>query len=135
MAIGSSPRQQLGEQHERAAYRFLCAQGLKPVANNFRCKTGELDLIFSRDNTLIIVEVRFRSRQDFGGAAASISQTKQQRIVRATETFLQRYPVFRRCSVRFDIVAINALANGNAKGPKGETSIEWLQDAFRPGFY
>ncbi|MEM7276712.1 MAG: YraN family protein [Pseudomonadota bacterium] len=135
MAIGSSPRQQLGEQHERAAHRFLCAQGLKPIDKNFRCKTGELDLIFSQDNTLTIAEVRYRSRQDFGGAAASIGQAKQQRIVRATETFLQRYPVFRHCSVRFDIVAINALANNSAENPEIETSIEWLQDAFRPGFY
>lgn len=134
MAIGSSPRQQLGEYHERAAQRFLCAQGLKPVDGNFRCKAGELDLIFSQAETLIIVEVRYRSRQDYGGAAASISATKQQRIVRATETFLQRYPVFRRCNVRFDIIAINTVKNDNATDP-GETSIEWLQDAFRPGFY
>ena len=67
--------------------------------------------------TLVFVEVRSRSREDYGGAGASITATKQARIVRAARYFLRRCSTPPAC--RFDVVLI---APGR--------SVQWLRAAF-----
>lgn len=111
-----SPRQQQGAAAEDRALAYLAAQGLTPVDRNFRCKAGELDLIMRSGETLVFVEVRQRSGSGYGGAAASVTATKQQRLLRAAQFYLQRFRFPPPC--RFDVVAI-----------EGE-HIDWLRDAF-----
>lgn len=76
-----------GEAAEDRALRYLQARGLSVIARNYRCKTGEIDLVM-RDvaGTLVFVEVRARvarSAQRFGGAAASVTPAKQRRLIAA----------------------------------------------------
>ncbi|MDP1996955.1 MAG: YraN family protein, partial [Gallionella sp.] len=61
-----------GAQAEQHAARYLQQQGLKPVAQNYRSRFGEIDLIMQDGATLVFVEVRLRRSANFGGAAASI---------------------------------------------------------------
>ena len=68
------------------------------------------------DGTVVFVEVRKRSRSDFGGAGASIGRTKQQRIVFAARHYLMRWR--RMPPTRFDVVLID-----------GGAPV-WLQAAF-----
>ena len=75
----------LAEQH---AARYLQQQGLKPVAQNYRSRFGEIDLIMQDGATLVFVEVRLRRSANFGGAAASIDARKQQRIIRTAQQYL-----------------------------------------------
>jgi putative endonuclease len=63
------------------------------------------------------VEVRQRSSQKFGGAAASVTTTKQGRIIKAAQIYLQQKSCELPC--RFDVVLID-----------GEHKIEWLKNAF-----
>ena len=85
------------------------------MARNFRVRGGEIDLICRDGKVLVFVEVRQRSRSDFGGAAASITPTKQRRIILAAQHYLARQP---ECDCRFDCVLI-----------EGER-LEWLKNAF-----
>ena len=66
-------KKQVGDEAERAAERFLIAQGLKLVERNFRTRLGEIDLIMREGESLIFVEVRLRKNNDFGGAAGCSS--------------------------------------------------------------
>ena len=66
------PRRQRGDAAEALALRHLQRQGLKLVERNWRCAGGELDLIMRDGDALVLVEVRARSRGDYGGAAASV---------------------------------------------------------------
>lgn len=76
-----------------------------------------MDLILrDADGTLVFVEVRSRKMAGFGGAAASISQTKRRSLILAAQHFLRGYGSLPPC--RFDVVAI-----------EGE-SIQWLKGAF-----
>ena len=68
-----------------------------------------------RDGTLVFVEVRNRAGHAFGGAGASISATKQQRIIFAARHYLLRLPSPPPC--RFDVVLV-------------EASVQWLKAAF-----
>lgn len=109
-----------GAQAEQTAARFLQQQGLQLVLANYRCRYGEIDLIMRDGKSLVFVEVRLRSRSDFGGAAASIDAHKQARLTRAAQHYLAGLSSMPPC--RFDAVLM--------KSPEGEAGIEWIRNAF-----
>ena len=74
-----------GENAEKIACEFLVSKGLKLVEKNFRVKGGEIDLIMLEKKVLVFVEVRLRSKNNFGGAAASVDFKKQRRIILAAK--------------------------------------------------
>ena len=106
-----------GENAEEQAHNFLINAGLKPVARNFRCKLGELDLIMTDQQTLVIVEVRFRKSDRYGSAVESVTRAKQSRIIAATQFYLSTHQADR--PIRFDVVAIS-----------GNGAIGWIKNAF-----
>ncbi|QEI08549.1 YraN family protein [Pigmentiphaga aceris] len=117
-----SPTQRHGAEQEALALAHLENAGLQLLARNVASRVGELDLVMQDGDILVFVEVRARSSSRFGGAAASVTFAKQQRLTRAAQVFLKtawRGPV-PRC--RFDVVAIS---------PEG---IAWLRDAFTPSY-
>ena len=113
----------VGDAGEALALAHLERQGLTFVQRNYRvaagpnARGGEVDLILrERDGTLVFVEVRTRGSAAFGGAAASISASKQRRLVFAAQHFLRRYSTLPPC--RFDVVAIEG------------DSVQWMRGAF-----
>jgi putative endonuclease len=110
---------QTGSKAEQQALDYLQQQGLRLVCSNYRCKSGELDLVMKEAEVLVIVEVRYRKSEQFGGALASITWQKQQRIISAT----QHYVIINKLSqavIRFDVVAIS-----------GDNRINWIKNAFQ----
>ncbi len=108
-----SAKQRQGQGGEQRALAHLSAHGLRLVESNFRCKSGEIDLILRDGEALVFVEVRQRQGASHGGAAASITPAKIGRLLRAAQTYLQRFPRVPPC--RFDVVAID--------GPQ----LDWLR--------
>jgi putative endonuclease len=96
---------------------FLIGRGLVLLERNFRCRRGEIDLIARDGETLVFVEVRLRTRRDFGGAAASITAAKRARLAAAALFYLGRLPRTPPC--RFDAVLLDAI---------DAERIEWLRD-------
>ena len=115
----------VGANAENVAYRYLKQHGLTPVRRNFRCRLGELDLIMQDGRCLVVVEVRFRGSKSFVTAGLTIDNRKQQKIIRTAAMFLAWNERFANDPIRFDVVGINADA-------RGDTTIEWIRDAFRP---
>jgi putative endonuclease len=112
-------RQLLGKLAEARAEAFLKRRGLSLESRNFRCRFGEIDLIMrDRDGTLVFVEVRSRSRGDFGSAAESITPAKQRRIILAAKHYIYGLAIEPTC--RFDVVAMD----------RGQTEPIWIRDAF-----
>jgi putative endonuclease len=114
---------QTGDAAEDLALQHLLQAGLRLLERNFRTPGrggGEVDLIMrASDGTLVFVEVRHRSANAFGGAAASVTPTKQRRIIFAARHYLLRWRQTPAC--RFDLVTT---------GPEG---VQWLQAAFDAG--
>jgi putative endonuclease len=113
----------VGDAAEALALAHLSARGLTLVRRNYRvakgpsARGGELDLILrERDGTLVFVEVRTRRNASHGGAAASVSPTKQRTLVWAARHFLSTIDPMPPC--RFDVVAIDG------------DRVEWLRAAF-----
>ena len=105
---------------EDTALRYLETQGVRLLARNVRFKAGEVDLVVEDSGTLAFVEVRLRTGSRFGGAAASVTASKQRRIALAAQLFLQRQPRLNNFPCRFDCVLID-----------GAGQIDWMKDAFR----
>jgi putative endonuclease len=97
---------------------YLKARGLRLIERNYNCRLGEIDLILTDGPALVFAEVRLRRNLDYGGAAASITAAKRQRILRAARHYLSGRPE-RPC--RFDVILLDALDPGR---------IEWIKDAF-----
>jgi putative endonuclease len=113
---------QTGARFEERARQQLEEAGLRLVARNFNTRYGELDLVMLDGATVVFVEVRYRAGADFGGAAASVTATKQQRLVQAASLFLAAHPELAQSPCRFDVVAFA----GNAQRPE----CRWLRAAF-----
>lgn len=115
-------RKAIGLLAEELALAHLLAHGLTLVTRNYRCKLGELDLVMLDGKTLVLIEVRARTRTDYGGAAASVDWAKQRRLVRVAEHLRMKRADLRRLPARFDVVAITAAG--------AETKIHWIKSAF-----
>lgn len=125
MMAGSKRRQttrERGNAAEDRALAHLQAAGLHLLARNYRTPGrggGEIDLVLREpDGTLVFVEVRSRSGQTYGGAAASIGAAKQRRIVLAARHYLMHLGAPPPC--RFDAVLV-------------EESVQWIRGAFDAG--
>jgi len=116
-------RRDTGDQFEDLALEHLKNNGLKLLKRNHLCKGGELDLVMLDGNTLALIEVRFRRSRSHGGAAASVTAMKRQRIVIAARHLLQSQRELQRYRARFDLVAIEL---DDMQRPK----IEWIKGAF-----
>lgn len=109
-------RRERGLSAEDRACRYLQRRGLQVRERNFYTRRGEIDLIMDDGDTLVFVEVRYRTDSTCGSALETVGPRKRQRLVHAASTYLQ----YRRlnCPCRFDVVAIN-----------GDT-LEWVANAF-----
>lgn len=115
----------IGQQTEQLALNFLQKQGLSFVAQNYRCRQGEIDLIMHDKSTLVFVEVRYRKTATYGNSAESITLKKQQKIIFAAQHYLCQAKFSSTPACRFDVVAIY---------PSGETKsslqFDWIKNAF-----
>ena len=119
----ANERARWGKQAEDWACELLRARGAEILQRNFRRRCGELDLVALHAGVLLIVEVRLRRHRKFGGAAASITFAKQQRLVRTTQVWLQVHPDYAHYPVRFDVIAIEPSTEGRWRR-------QWLPHAF-----
>ncbi len=117
-------RQRIGNRAEDAAASYLQARGAVILLRNYRCRCGELDIVARvGESELAIVEVRTRSSQAYGGAAASVDAGKRQRLIRAASRLLQQRKDLARLRARFDVVVVS---DPFADAPQ----IEWIKHAF-----
>lgn len=115
-------RQTLGADAELAARAYLEQHGCLLVCSNYRSYRGEIDLVMRQDNRLLFVEVRLRRHTSYGGAFASVTTAKQQKIIASAKAFLHHHPQFHGHDCRFDVVAL--------QHDYGRWQIEWLPAAF-----
>ncbi|MEH4659483.1 YraN family protein [Phytobacter diazotrophicus] len=112
-------RKQTGDAWELQARHWLERKGMRFLAANVRERGGEIDLIMQDKSTTVFVEVRYRKSSLFGGAAASVTASKQRKLLHAARLWLARHNgSFDTVDCRFDVVAFT------------ENEVEWIQNAF-----
>lgn len=112
-------RKQTGDAWEVAARQWLECKGLHFIAANVHERGGEIDLIMREGKTTVFVEVRYRRSALFGGATASVTRSKQHKLLQTARLWLARHNgSFDTVDCRFDVLAFT----GN--------DVEWIQNAF-----
>ena len=120
-----TPAQARGQMAEDLAARHLEVHGLRIIARNVRCRGGEVDLIGVDHSHVVFIEVRLRTNARFGGAAESITRSKQQRVLLAARWWLNGPGRrFQTAACRFDAVLLDSLDAAH---------IIWLRGAFDAG--
>ena len=120
-----APHLSKGEQAEKQALDHLITQGLSLVCRNYRCKSGEIDLIMKHENRLVFIEVRYRKSNKYGSAVESITPIKQSRIIKTAYHYLISNNA--DCLIRFDVVTI-------APDNLGKPRLNWIENAFQADF-
>lgn len=116
-------RKQIGRQGEDLAVAYLLSQGYRIVERNWRCPTGELDLVAAWGETLVFVEVRTRSGLRFGLAEESITPAKQARLVELAQAYLQEKSLPLQ-PWRIDVIAVQ-LGRGAPQVKHFENAVGW----------
>lgn len=94
-----------GERGETLAARYLEKQGLVVLSKNWRCPEGELDLVLTDRNILIVCEVKTRTSDNYGTPAEAVDDAKAARIRRLARRWRALYHAA-YVDTRYDIVAI-----------------------------
>lgn len=112
-----------GAHYEQLAGGYLERLGYRILEYNFRCRTGEIDLIARQGNILVFVEVKRRTGRGAGGPFEAVDAKKQRTICRCADFYRLKRQIPEQTDCRFDVVGI-----------AGE-EITLIQDAFayRPG--
>lgn len=115
----------LGQWGEKRCERFLKRKGLKVLARNVLCRTGEIDLVMAdTDGTLVFIEVKTRANEDFSPSESAVTSAKRTRMLRAARYFLATHHIEDR-PFRFDVVTI-------VLGQKRPAQIRHYENAFVP---
>jgi len=113
-------RRETGAAAEAAARAMLEDAGLAWLASNVNYRFGELDLVMRDGDTVVFVEVRYRSSDRFGGAAASVDFRKRRRLVLAARAWLAGRRGLADAGCRFDVVTVQG----------EDLHCDWIPNAF-----
>ena len=93
-----------GKDGEEKACNYLKSKKYKILEKNYRCLYGEIDIIAKYNNTLVIIEVKYRKSAKFGKGYEAVNYTKQQKIIKTLQYYINEKNV--KMPVRFDVISI-----------------------------
>ena len=114
-------RKSLGVQGEDMAVDFLQKKGYTILCRNYRCRSGEIDIVARKKKILCFIEVKTRRTRAYGTPQEAVTLRKQYKIGRVAQDFLQRHRL-ENWPARFDVVTVDFST--------GEALIELIENAF-----
>ncbi len=114
-------KRRVGNIAEQRAKEYLEQQGYACIEQNYLAKIGEIDIIMRDDTTLVFVEVRYKQNPFTVSPLASITKSKQNKLMRTAQLYLQQHRQYAHMLYRFDVVGVS----GSLKYP----SIEHIENA------
>lgn len=107
-----------GSRYEEQAAAYFVSQGYEILERNYRCRSGELDLIGRDGRYLVFIEVKYRSSGASGDPAEAVDERKIQKIVNTARYYLMTHGYGEETPCRFDVAAMT------------EDGIRVIRDAF-----
>ncbi|MEM0911172.1 MAG: YraN family protein [Pseudomonadota bacterium] len=101
---------------EQRVKAYLIEQQLTFIEENYKCKLGEIDLIFKTGQLWVFIEVKFRKDDSHGAALEYFTSRKKSRMIRSIMCFFaERQMNIHDQEIRLDLVAVD------------NRQMEWLQ--------
>jgi len=111
-----------GNVGEKIAAGFLKKRGYRILETNFRCRTGEIDIVAEKDGCLVFIEVRTKTSVEFGLPEESVTRAKREKLVNTALTYLASHESTPE-TWRIDFVAVELDQQGKA------TRLEVIENA------
>ena len=105
MAQITMERKQLGAIGEKLALAYIKKKSYKIIETNYRCHSGEIDIVARQKDCLVFVEVRTRSTTQYGTPEESLSSVKQKHMINSAYHYLQNHQKLPG-NWRIDLVAV-----------------------------
>jgi len=99
-----SKHNETGVKGERMAEKFLQEKGYITLHRNWNAAKKEIDLVMQKNDTVVFVEVKTRTRTDFGFPEEAVSRRKQHFLFAAAAAYLEAHPQYRK--IQFDVVSV-----------------------------
>ncbi len=112
-----------GARYEGLVCEYLEDNGAVVLQKNFRCRSGEIDIIIRDGKYLVFTEVKFRSDERFGSAEAAVDLKKQKTISKVSDYYRKKYGISDDSPQRYDVVAVRINEDGFMQ-------IKWHKNAF-----
>lgn len=113
---------EIGRRGEQLARDYLVKQRYRILAQNYRNRNGEIDLIAEKQGNIFFVEVKYRSSLEFGFPQEAVIRRKQKKIVKVATAFLKAQNLWDKVDCHFDVLALHE--------ENGRVTIEHIKDAF-----
>ena len=99
-----------GRQGENLAALYLLMHGYRILDRNYHSRVGERDIVATRFNTLVFVEVKARGENAVSTPASAVDIYKQRKIIKTAQYYMF-YKNIAECDVRFDVLELIKIGN------------------------
>lgn len=97
-----------GKDYEEAAEDYLKSKGYRTLEKNYHCRYGEIDLIVrSEEGAVVFVEVKGRSKGNWGDPAEAVTPLKQKKILRTARDYIYKSRLSTETEYRFDVITFS----------------------------
>jgi putative endonuclease len=104
----SCERKNTGEVGEKLAADYLKKHGFKIIAQNYKTKIGEIDILAQQKNDIVVIEVKTKSTNQFGEGFEMVNFFKRQKLLQLAKLIQIKYP---DKTIRIDVVSVNTSQN------------------------
>jgi putative endonuclease len=115
---------QFGQKGEALAVAYLRRHGYQILDTNWHCRSGEIDIVAQKDETVVFVEVRSRHAVDTAPAFASIDPRKRAKLQASAESYLSARHL-EDVVWRIDVIAIAVPREGVPIIEQLENALDW----------
>ena len=96
-----------GNLGEDRAVNFLLSQKYEILNRNYRIRTGEIDIVALKDDTVVFVEVKSLPHGNLEILSHELNSTKQKKIIKTSKSYLQNHRQYSNRFIRYDVLAID----------------------------
>ncbi len=96
-----------GNLGEDRAVNFLLSQKYEILDRNYRIRTGEIDIVALKDDTVVFVEVKSLPHGNLEILSHELNSTKQKKIIKTSKSYLQNHRQYSNRFIRYDVLAID----------------------------
>lgn len=124
----------VGQWAENIALERLQQAGFYILYTNYFSRFGEIDLIGLKQDQIVFVEVKARSPSSYGTSIEVISRSKQAKIIKTAEYFVEQHIKYQDYHFRFDVICIDLkhviAKNTQPNFAKMAYDLDWIENAF-----
>ena len=113
---------------EKMAQKYLKDNKYEIIENNYYTRNGEIDIIASKNNYIIFVEVKTRDEKSISTPLEAVTFSKKKKLIQTALLYLQEHTDVQHLQPRFDVAGMITTGKN-----KEITEVQYITNAFDGG--